>query len=178
MGSNLCFSFRGLYQKLYSNAESQQQQHNIINKRLDDLNLQYRMQQIGVGIFIVPAIMWYGIPTVIQCILQYFRSQQSLMSMIPDILRFIVSFIKYYIPLAIINGMAFTLYNLASTYILSRISVVYHATFNCIRRIVAIIITSIIFQIPITVQSCCGILTAVFGFVLFTYFKNLKERRK
>ena len=52
MLSNLCFSFRGLHQKLFR-ATTQGNKSNF-----DDLNLQYRMQQIGVGLLILPVLVW------------------------------------------------------------------------------------------------------------------------
>lgn len=66
--------------------------------------------------------------------------------------------------------------SLASTYILSRISVVHHAALNCIRRIFAIIVTSIIFSVPVTPVGALGILISFFGFLGFTYYKTKKAK--
>ena len=63
------------------------------------------------------------------------------------------------------------MFSLASTYILSRISVVHHAALNCIRRIFAIVVTSIVFVIPITFIGGCGILVSVVGFLSFSVLK-------
>jgi hypothetical protein len=63
-------------------------------------------------------------------------------------------------------------YSLASTYLLSRISVVHHAALNCIRRIFAIVVTSIVFNIPITFLGGCGILVSFGGFMAFTHHKS------
>ena len=41
MVANLCFSFRGLHQKLLRGT------HQGTKEEMDDVNLQYRMQQIG-----------------------------------------------------------------------------------------------------------------------------------
>ena len=54
MVANLCFSFRGLYQKLFQSKSS----HSSV--LMDDLNLQYRMQQMGVLVFFLPAVFWSG----------------------------------------------------------------------------------------------------------------------
>ena len=58
---------------------------------------------------------------------------------------------------------AFTCYNLASTYILSRISVVHHAALNCVRRVFAIVMTSIYFMIPVTFVGGTGIVVSMGG---------------
>ena len=81
-----------------------------------------------------------------------------------------------YLGISLVNGLAFTSYNLASTYVLSRISVVHHAALNCIRRLFAIIVTSIAFGVPITLLSALGILVSISGFACFTYFKQHKAR--
>merc|ERR1719469_141045 len=77
-----------------------------------------------------------------------------------------------YAGLAVVNGFAFTHYNLASTYILSRISVVHHAALNCIRRLFAIVVTSIIFDVQITLLSGLGIIISIAGFMAFTHYKS------
>ena len=66
--------------------------------------------------------------------------------------------------------LSFLLINsLASTYLLTRITVVRHAALNCIRRIFAIVATSIIFQIPITILGTLGIFISIGGFMAFSY---------
>lgn len=82
-----------------------------------------------------------------------------------------------YILLSLVNGLAFASYNLASTYILTRISVVHHAVLNCIRRVFAIVVTSIIFGLKITLIQMIGICLAVGGFFSYIYFKITNEKR-
>ena len=65
--------------------------------------------------------------------------------------------------------------SLASTYILSRISVVHHAAFNCVRRIFAIVVTSIVFRVPITFIGSVGVILSFVGFMVFTYTKATKK---
>lgn len=150
MAANLCFSFRGLYQKLLRQSGQNQ---------LDDLNLQFRMQQLGVGMLILP-VLFFDTPII-------FRGLYAHESIIRSSGR--------YIGISILNGIAFTTYNLASTFILSRISVVHHATLNCIRRIFAIIVTSIFFQIPISFLMAFGILVSVISFLSFTHYKVQRQ---
>jgi Na+(H+)/acetate symporter ActP len=68
--------------------------------------------------------------------------------------------------------------SLASTYLLTRISVVHHAALNCTRRIFAIACTSILFRIPITATGALGIAISFLAFMVFTYAKTNKEQQK
>lgn len=92
MTSNLCFSFRGLFQKLFQSRST----HSFL---MDDLNLQYRMQQIGVIIFFIPTLVWEG-PSVVDHIYQVSTNVGLVTSGV--MIR--------YIGLSIINAMAFASY--------------------------------------------------------------------
>jgi hypothetical protein len=48
---------------------------------------------------------------------------------------------------------------------------------NCIRRIFAIIVTSIAFRIPITFLGALGILVSVSGFLAFTHYKIKRQQQ-
>ena len=93
MASNLCFSFRGLFQKLFQANKSSQNIH------MDDLNLQYRMQQMGVLVFMVPAVLWEG-PAVLGHIYQV----SSHIGLIQSGILF------RYVGLATANAVAFASY--------------------------------------------------------------------
>jgi len=158
LASNLCFSFRGLYQKLLRDLTSFQVEH------FPDEILQYRMQQIGFLCLLVPTII-IDMPTILS---QLFKSNS------------VSSFsLLTYIILSLLNGIAFASYNLASTFVLTRLSVVHHAALNCLRRVFAIVTTSLAFNVPITIVSTIGILISVLGFMSFTHFKmqRLKQPR-
>mmetsp|Transcript_3560 Transcript_3560/g.7903 ORF Transcript_3560/g.7903 Transcript_3560/m.7903 type:complete len:603 (-) Transcript_3560:2129-3937(-) len=156
MLANLCFSFRGLHQKLF--RATPQGKASV----MDDLNLQYRMQQIGVMILIVPAVLGNA-------------------SLITHQLKIVLSGGVgnglHYLLLSTVNGFAFTSYNLASTYVLTRISVVHHAALNCIRRVFAIVITSIVFGLAITPLQIVGICTSVSGFFAYTHHKMKRAEK-
>eukprot|EP00934_Nitzschia_sp_Nitz4_P002516 Nitzschia sp. Nitz4//scaffold49_size126201//147//2059//NITZ4_003625-RA/size126201-snap-gene-0.48-mRNA-1//1//CDS//3329553098//2506//frame0 len=146
---------------------------------MDDLNLQFRMQQVGVILFGIPALL---------------SAWMSMMDEAVQELPLVGSIgggggnngnngnnegvQQYgwllYGGLILINGMAFTSYNLASTYLLSRISVVHHAALNCIRRIFAILMTSLIFQVPMTLLGGFGIVVSFGSFVMFSKAKAAK----
>jgi len=119
------------------------------------------MEQIGVLLLIAPTVFLNGIELSMNL-----RDTGGLVG----ILR--------YSLLALVNGMAFTSYNLASTYILSRISVVHHASLNCLRRVFAIISTSMIFGNPITTMQMAGIALACAGFLSYIRCKQLKDGRE
>lgn len=158
MLSNLCFSFRGLHQKLF---RSTPQGSSVL---IDDLNLQFRMQQIGVLMLIVPTLLGYSVHGLAN--MQGFSINGSS-----------TKYALEYVLLSLVNGLAFTSYNLASTFVLTRISVVHHAALNCIRRVFAIIVTSIIFGLNVTFLQMFGIVTAVGGFFSYIHFKMKKETK-
>ena len=89
-----------------------------------------------------------------------------------------MKYADHYVFLLFVNGLAFTSYNLASTYILTRISVVHHAALNCIRRVFAIVVTSIIFGLKMTMLQAVGIALAIGGFFSYIHFKMKKETKE
>jgi len=93
MTSNLCFSFRGLYQKLFRASPEGSPQ------AIDDMNLQLRMQQIGVLLLAVPVVM-FDLPTM--------SSKVWLLSSEVGLIRSGV--LIRYLALSILNGIAFTSY--------------------------------------------------------------------
>ena len=93
MTANLCFSFRGLYQKLFRATPEGSAQV------IDDLNLQMRMQQIGVMLLVVPVIV-LDLPEISSSVLT--------LSIEVGLIRSGVFF--RYLGLALINGIAFTSY--------------------------------------------------------------------
>jgi drug/metabolite transporter (DMT)-like permease len=159
MASNLCFSFRGLHQKLF---RATPQGHVLM---VDDLNLQYRMQQIGALMLIGPALLENS--TLIQDKVHHLFLGGSTAK----------AHAIQYVLLSLTNGIAFTSYNLASTYVLTKLSVVHHAALNCIRRVFAIVVTSVIFGLTITVLQLVGIGLAVAGFFSYIHFKMMKEMK-
>ena len=160
MAANICFSFRGLHQKLF--RSSPQGKASLI----DDLNLQFRMQQIGVILLIIPTLLLQNAGWIMSAH-QHFNNEGS--SATKQVL--------YYLGLSLLNGLSFTSYNLASTYILTRISVVHHAALNCIRRVFAIIVTSLIFGLSITLLQLSGIALAIMCFFCYIHFKMIKETK-
>ncbi|KAL3937800.1 MAG: hypothetical protein SGBAC_007165 [Bacillariaceae sp.] len=187
MTSNLCFSFRGLFQKVFQKRSKQ----SIL---MDDLNLQYRMQQMGVLVFGVPALLWEG-----RSVLEHIFQVSSHIGLIKSgvLIRYVglatanaMAFASYkYVSLfsllrlldkllVLVSPFIFYRFSLASTYLLSRISVVHHAALNCIRRIFAIVVTSILFASPISRTGVLGILISFGGFMSFTHAKAHKKHRE
>eukprot|EP00533_Pseudo-nitzschia_delicatissima_P014508 CAMPEP_0197265676 /NCGR_PEP_ID=MMETSP1432-20130617/2540_1 /TAXON_ID=44447 /ORGANISM="Pseudo-nitzschia delicatissima, Strain UNC1205" /LENGTH=317 /DNA_ID=CAMNT_0042730445 /DNA_START=42 /DNA_END=995 /DNA_ORIENTATION=- len=174
MASNLCFSLRGLYQKLFRKGAAEVRTEAEINgsrqckqKALDDLNLQFRMQQTGVMLLIIPTVIWNG-PGLWKHAIGAAGSLST-----PAFLKVL----KQYALWSIGNGLAFSSYNLASTYLLTRISVVHHAALNCTRRIFAIVCTGLLFRIPVSLKSAIGIGISFVGFMVFTKAKAIKNRK-
>lgn len=153
MSGNLCFSFRGLYQKLFRSCP------NGNKDMMDDVNLQYRFHQIGIAVLIIPLLL-YEFPSVVRYWLGYDSERHS-----------VGPSLWTYCGLSIVNAFAFTHYNFASSFVLTRISVVRHAALNCLRRLFAIVVASFIFSVPITILSQMGIFVSIVGFLLFTKYK-------
>lgn len=93
MASNLCFSFRGLYQKLFRASPEGNTQV------VDDLNLQLRMQQVGVAILAIP-VLFFNVPEMF--------SRISALNAEFGLIKSGALF--RYIALALVNGIAFTSY--------------------------------------------------------------------
>ena len=152
--ANLCFSFRGLHQKLFRST--------FPVTIVDDLNLQYRMQQIGCLLLSIPAVL--GTSSLLSRALQYFSME-----------RVTIRLLLRYLMLCLVNGVAFASYNLSSTTILTRISVVHHAALNCIRRVFAIVVTSVVFGLQITFLQIGGITVSVCAFFSYIHFRTKKS---
>ena len=157
--ANLCFSFRGLHQKLFRSTP--QGKVTVV----DDLNLQYRMQQIGCLLLSVPALLQNS--SLPSRVLQYLSMEEVT-----------VRLLLRYVMLCLVNGVAFASYNLSSTTILTRISVVHHAALNCIRRVFAIVVTSIVFGLQMSFLQIGGILVSVGAFFSYVHFKAKKSLRQ
>jgi drug/metabolite transporter (DMT)-like permease len=168
MIANLFFSFRGLYQKLFRKQS--------ISQGLDDLNLQFRMQYYGVMVLCIPTLLFDIVPYIVSSTLKAQNATKTVERQLH--VTFSSNGIIQYLLLSLFNGVAFTCYNLASTWILSRISVVHHAALNCIRRVFAVIVTSIYFGIPITFTGAAGIMLAVVGFMAYTHYKVLQQQQQ
>ena len=204
--SNLCFSFRGLSQKLFRQAlqkvNAQIRKANAAqldddtttnatpsirnipsgeggggDRRrqptttqmkdlvvLDDVNLQFRMQQTGIILLLLPTLWGHGYGMFVHgwTLTTQLAPAQS------------VHVLARYLGWSLINGGSFSAYNLASTYLLTRISVVQHAALNCTRRIVAIVLTGFLFHIPFTPPLLGGITLSFLSFLLYTYAKTTK----
>ena len=110
MAANLCFSFRGLYQKLFRSkyqkvVHSESSTSNYIAKgansllALDDLNLQFKMQQLGVWILFLPVTFIHFFPILNHVIRAY-----------STVGLFHTGIFMRYMGLALVNGFAFTTY--------------------------------------------------------------------
>ena len=129
MMANLCFSFRGLYQKLFrltmvaaikaskdaSTVKSMSSSRTIRTIQLDDINLQYRMQQLGVCILFLPTAI-LNVPGVLRhlhgvALATGFKTATGTICL-------------RYGFLAVVNGLAFTSYKYVSISILGQLSTV------------------------------------------------------
>jgi len=154
MTANLCFAFRAMSQKLLRSSSSGSADN------FDDFNLLCRMQQTGAASLLVPVLMFQKY-TLLRVLLE--RPSWQIWG--------------YYVGLSLVNAWAFATYSLASCYILSRISVVQHSGFGCLRRMFAILATSVAFGVPISALGALGILLCVVGFSGFTHFRFQRQKQ-
>ena len=155
MSANLCFSFRGLHQKLFRLTP----QGNT--SMIDDLNLQYRMNQIGVILLIVPAV--------------FQNCEWALDDHVLSINGSTIKHVLLYISISTINGIVFTSYNLASTYVLTRISVVHHAALTSVGKVVVVVATSFMFGSKVTLPQVAGVGLVIASFLCYLLFKMEKK---
>jgi hypothetical protein len=48
----------------------------------------------------------------------------------------------------------------------------HHSSLNCLRRMAAILATTIFFQVPMSFETILGLVTCFIGFGSFTYYRN------
>lgn len=68
--------------------------------------------------------------------------------------------------------------SLASTYVLSKLTVLHHSTLGCVRRMFIVIGTCIFFGVPMTAVGAIGLVTCFGGFCGFTFFRAQRKRRE
>lgn len=77
-----------------------------------------------------------------------------------------------YIKLLLLNGVAYTAYNLFSFVVLSRTDLVTHAVLNVFRRVVIISFTTWFFATRLSGLNIVGVVVAVIGVLLFAVSKS------
>lgn len=149
--ANACFSIRGVFQKWFRQAERLDP---LQVESMNDCVLQYHLLRVGVLVVLVPTVLLHGYGVVVRSLDMVLHTP-------------FISILYYYIA-ASINAAAFASYNLASSYLLSRIPVTQHAAWNGLRRVFAIAVTSILFQVSISWMGVAGIILSVASFWVFS----------
>jgi hypothetical protein len=68
--------------------------------------------------------------------------------------------------------------SLSSTDVLSKLTVLHHSSLNCLRRMGAILATSIFFGVPMSTATISGLCTSFVGFSAFTYFRRVRLQQQ
>ena len=145
MVANLCFAFRALCQKRYrANTELLQ---------LNDVNLLFRLQQIGAVTLLLPSFIAHG-------------------GIILHAVTMSTEVKLRYVTLAFANAACFAVYNGASCYVLSNVSVLHHSGLNCLRRMFVTLSTCLVFGISMSPVGITGIILCFTGFVAFTHART------
>ncbi|KAL7563012.1 hypothetical protein ACA910_013534 [Epithemia clementina (nom. ined.)] len=147
MVANLCFAFRALCQKRY--------RANTDLLQLNDVNLLFRLQQMGAMVLVFPCLLVHG--GII------FRA-----TALPTAVKL------RYIGLAFVNAASFVVYNGASCYVLSNVSVLHHSGLNCLRRMFVTIVTCVVFGISVSMAGMAGIVLCFAGFIAFSHARAVR----
>jgi hypothetical protein len=78
----------------------------------------------------------------------------------------------------LVNGVAYSVYNLMSFLVLSRTDLVTHAVLNVFRRVFIIIFTSYYFVQYLSALNIFGIFLAVVGVVLFSFSRSKEKESR
>lgn len=150
MSANLCFAFRVLCQKRYREAVTS------ATDQLDNTNLLYRMQTTGWMILLLPAI-WNHYNFVSGGLSAPMDHQTG------------------YLGLSLLNSTAYVIYNLSSCYVLTQVSALQSMGINCLRRMLATMVTCLVFGVTLSTISLFGIAMCFTGFALFTVHRNRRQ---
>lgn len=149
MSANLCFAFRVLCQKRYRGSATAADQ-------LDNTNLLYRMQTTGWMILLLPAC-WNHYTFVFGGLTSPMGHQTG------------------YLVLSLVNSTAYVIYNLSSCYVLTQVSPLQSMGINCLRRMLATLVTCFVFGVTLSSVSIIGIFMCFTGFALFTVYRNRRQ---
>ena len=150
MSANLCFAFRVLCQKRYRGAVT------TATDQLDNTNLLYRMQTTGWMILLLPAIL-------------------SHYNFVSGGLRAPMDHQTGYLGLSLLNSTAYVIYNLSSCYVLTQVSALQSMGINCLRRMLATMVTCLVFGVTLSTVGVFGIAMCFTGFALFTVHRNRRQ---
>lgn len=145
--SNVCFSFRAVLAKQLSSRQ--------FAGLLDESSLFHHVSAMGLLVLVPCALLFEGWKVVSNLFLpgDTFRLLQFIM-------------------LIALNGCAYTSYNLASFFVLSRAPVVVHAVLNVFRRVAIILVTAMVFGVKLHTINAWGIAVAVSGVLMFSIARS------
>lgn len=135
--SNVCFSHRAVVAKYLFNTYP--------GANLDEMTMFHVISYLGL-LILIPLVMLkeWGLVGLV-------RSEDFV----------------FFVVLLVINGLAYTTYNVTSFYVLNRTNIITHAILNVFRRVFIIIGTSVYFGITLSNNNIIGIIIAFLGLILF-----------
>lgn len=83
---------------------------------------------------------------------------------------------SFLLLLFLVNGIAFSMYNLESYIVLRHTDLVTHAVLNALRRVFIILISSAWFGTHLSALNMLGVFSAVGGVVIYGYMKGSKKK--
>ena len=148
--SNFCFSGRAVWTKYLKRTSP-----DIV----DDFILFQKISIIGMIFLFVSVITFEG-----RDLINWVSNTQETSLNVMDTVIFAV--------VLVINGAAFTTYNLVSYLVLSKTDIATHAVLNAFRRVMIIMFASVYFKTSLTTLNVFGVLIAVTSVGMFGYIKG------
>jgi solute carrier family 35, member E1 len=150
--SNFCFSYRAVIAKQLYHLALTISQSSSSHSSLDETQLFHAISLIGIMI-VGPLTLFLESHTILGKL-----SSES----------FIGPTAFYVLSCTLLNGLAYTMYNVLSFYALRRSDVITHAVLNVFRRVVIITASIFFFHVAVTPLNLFGIVLAILGVVAFT----------
>jgi len=180
--SNTAFALRSIVTKrlkqVYAGFVARASVHgsvhgaNVRARRRDAINVFYEVSLIGLNWLVLGTL---AIEVLIALLLS--EAQQDAYSLFPHLLAMRGEDWRALIPLVLLNGLTYALYNQMSFLVLSFVSVVSHAVANSVRRVVTIVASVWYFRNPVSAQNAAGMTLAIAGVVLYSLSKSYDEAR-
>jgi solute carrier family 35, member E1 len=150
--SNFCFSYRAVIAKQLYHLALTISPPSGSPASLDETQLFHAISLIGI-LIVGPLTLFIESRAILDNLFsESFTSQTAF---------FVVS-------CTLLNGLAYTMYNVLSFYALRRSDVITHAVLNVFRRVVIITASIFFFHVAVTPLNLIGIALAIFGVVAFT----------
>jgi len=152
MGSNLTFQSRNVLSKKFMTGSK--------GEKLDNINLFSVITMMSAVLLLPVALFTEGF--------QFAPAKITAMGLDP----------KFILSRALFAGICFHSYQQVSYMILQRVSPVTHSIGNCVKRVVVIVSSVVVFQTPVSLLNGVGTAIALSGVFAYSQVKRLTGKKK